>query len=58
MPFVLDGSHGAVEIAAQGKRHRIDFAVDQIRQQPAIGYAVEADPLVKTAPRSRCIGRF
>ena len=42
MPFVLsDGDRGAVEIGAQGKRHRIDFAVDQIRQQPAIGYAVE-----------------
>ena len=48
IPFVLDGSHGAVEIAAQGKRHRIGFAVDQLRQQPEIGYAVEADPACKT----------
>ena len=35
MPFVLDGDRGAVEIAAQGKRHRIDFAVDQ--HPPAAG---------------------
>lgn len=36
MPFVLDGHHGRVDIAAQGIRHRIDFAVDAIRQQPVI----------------------
>ena len=36
MPFVLDGKHGRIEIAAQGIRHRIDFAVDAIRQQPVI----------------------
>jgi DNA topoisomerase VI subunit B len=46
MPFVLSGGkHGVVEITAQGKRHRIDFAVDQLRQQPVIGHAVEpAEP--------------
>ena len=38
MPFVLSGGErGSVEIiAARGMRHRIDFAVDQIRQTPAI----------------------
>jgi DNA topoisomerase VI subunit B len=42
MPFVLSGGAlGVVEIAAQGKRHRIDFAIDQLRQQPVIGHAVE-----------------
>ncbi|MER9965581.1 ATP-binding protein [Mesorhizobium sp. M0060] len=42
MPFVLsEAERGIVEIQAQGKRHRITFAVDQIRQAPAIGYAVE-----------------
>src|SRR4029453_6838399 len=36
MPFVLSGEEqrGTVEITAQGKRHRIAFAVDQIRQAP------------------------
>jgi Histidine kinase-, DNA gyrase B-, and HSP90-like ATPase len=42
MPFVLSGGkHGLVEIKTQGERHRIDFAVDQLRQQPVIGHAVE-----------------
>ena len=42
MPFVLSGGkHGVVEIKAQGKRHRIDFAVDQLRQEPVIGYSDE-----------------
>ena len=39
MPFVLslpDIGRGLVEIDTQGKRHRVEFAVDQIRQQPAI----------------------
>ncbi len=34
MPFVLDGQHGRVEVTAAGTRHRIDFAVDAIRQEP------------------------
>ena len=37
---------------AQGERHRIEFAVDQIRQQPAIGYRREPARLGRTAPRS------
>lgn len=43
MPFVLSDTkqRGVVEIEAQGKRHRITFAVDQIRQEPAIGHAIE-----------------
>jgi DNA topoisomerase VI subunit B len=42
MPFVLSGGeYGVVEITAQAKQHRIDFAVDQLRQQPVIGHAVE-----------------
>jgi hypothetical protein len=42
MPFVLSvGKHRVVEIKAQGKRHRIDFAVDQLRQEPVIGYSDE-----------------
>jgi hypothetical protein len=42
MPFVLSPDrHGTVEIISQGKCHRIDFTVDQIRQQPVIGHTVE-----------------
>jgi len=36
MPFVLDGTMGRVDIATLGQRHEITFAVDQIRQEPAI----------------------
>ena len=36
MPFVLDGQHGRVEVTAAGMRHRIDFTVDAIRQEPVI----------------------
>jgi DNA topoisomerase VI subunit B len=42
MPFVLsEGERGVVEIVSQGKRHRIEFAVDQIRQEPAINHVSE-----------------
>jgi DNA topoisomerase VI subunit B len=42
MPFVLSGGdQGVVEIIAKGKRHRIDFAVDHLRQRPEIGLDVE-----------------
>ena len=43
MPFVLDGERGEVEIAAQGERHRIDFGVDRIRQEPVVEHEVEPD---------------
>ena len=45
MPFVLDGERGAVEIAAQGERHRIEFAVDHIRQEPVIDHRGRAGRL-------------
>jgi DNA topoisomerase VI subunit B len=42
MPFVLSGGdQGVVEIIAKGKRHRIGFAVDHLRQRPEIGLDVE-----------------
>jgi hypothetical protein len=39
MPYVLDGNHGQVDVEAHGQRHVIHFAVDRIRQQPAIEHA-------------------
>jgi DNA topoisomerase VI subunit B len=36
MPFVLDGEAGRVEICARGLHHRIEFAVDALRQEPVI----------------------
>ena len=36
MPYALHGEHGEVQIEAQGVRHAIKFAVDRIRQEPAI----------------------
>ena len=43
MPFVVDGSIGAIEVAAHGVRHRITFAVDPIRQEPAITHDRDPD---------------
>ncbi len=40
MPFVLDGNHGVLEVAAGGARHRIEFTVDPIRQEPVIKHDV------------------
>ncbi len=36
MPFVLDGDRGVLEVDAGGVRHRIEFTVDPIRQEPVI----------------------
>ncbi len=36
MPFVLDGGQGVIEVDAGGTRHRIEFTVDPIRQEPVI----------------------
>jgi DNA topoisomerase VI subunit B len=35
-PFVVDGRHGLVEVAAQGRLHRIDVSLDAIEQKPVI----------------------
>ncbi len=40
MPFVLDGNHGVLEVAAAGARHRIEFTVDPVRQEPVIRHDV------------------
>ncbi len=36
MPFVLDSNQGVIEVDAGGTRHRIEFTVDPIRQEPII----------------------
>jgi len=60
MPFVLDGSRGRVDIASQGQRHEITFAVDRIRQQPVVSKgAHRADVRIGTSvslrwPDSAC----
>ena len=36
MPFVVHGELGRVDIVAGGQRHEITFAIDRIRQEPAI----------------------
>ena len=36
MPFVLDGNQSRLEVATAGARHRIEFTVDPIRQEPVI----------------------
>ncbi len=41
MPFVLDGECGHLEVAARGTHHRIDFAVNTLRQEPAITHERE-----------------
>ncbi len=40
MPFVLDGHQGVLEVDAAGARHRIEFTVDPIRQEPVIKHDV------------------
>ena len=40
MPFVLDGNQGVIEVDAGGTRHRIEFTVDPIRQEPVIKHDV------------------
>ncbi len=40
MPFVLDGDQGVIEVDTGGTRHRIEFTVDPIRQQPVIEHNV------------------
>jgi DNA topoisomerase VI subunit B len=42
MPFALDGNVGRVTIDARGVAHRIEFSVDQIRQEPRINHVKEA----------------
>ncbi len=36
MPFVLDGNQGVIEVGAGSTRHRIEFTVNPIRQEPVI----------------------
>ena len=40
MPFVLDGNQGVIEVDAGGTRHRIEFTVDPIRQEPVIKHDI------------------
>ena len=42
MPFALDGNVGRVSIEARTVAHRIEFRVDQIRQEPKISHVKEA----------------
>jgi DNA topoisomerase VI subunit B len=42
MPFALDGNVGRVTIEARTVAHRIEFRVDQIRQEPKISHVKEA----------------
>ncbi len=40
LPFVLDSERGRLEVDAAGVRHRIEFTVDPIRQEPVIRHDV------------------
>jgi DNA topoisomerase VI subunit B len=40
-PFVVDGRHGCVEVAARGVLHRIDVRLDGISQEPRISITEE-----------------
>ena len=56
MPFVLSGGdRGVVEIIARGTCHRIEFAVDQIRQTPTIARSTKpADRKIGTEIKVHC----
>jgi DNA topoisomerase VI subunit B len=47
MPFALDGEVGRVEIRARGLHHRIEFAVDALRQEPVTHHRHEAHDVRK-----------
>jgi len=47
MAYVLDGTTGRVDITARDQRHEIAFAVDQIRQTPALSHAIHEAENVK-----------
>ncbi len=40
-PFVLNGTHGRVEVEANGKKHLIDVRLDHIRQEPVISHVLD-----------------
>ncbi len=42
MPFVLDSDRGVLEVDAGGARHRIEFTVDPIRQEPVIKHDMDS----------------
>ncbi len=42
MPFVLDGNHGVLKVVAAGAKHRIEFTVDPIRQEPVIQHDIQS----------------
>jgi DNA topoisomerase VI subunit B len=44
MPFVLDGSRGAVTVIACGTRHEIEIGVDRIRQEPVVRHQKHDHP--------------
>ena len=60
IPFVLNGEAGRVEICAHGLRHRIEFAVDALRQEPVIRHRHEERDVTKGTsitvawPKSAC----
>jgi DNA topoisomerase VI subunit B len=47
VPFVLDGSHGRIEVWTQKLHHTIIVELDRISQTPAIDYRNEADSSAK-----------
>jgi DNA topoisomerase VI subunit B len=47
-PFVVDGSHGKVEITTAGKCYRVDVQLDLLSGQPRISISESSAPFVKT----------
>ena len=47
-PYVLDGTHGRVEVSTGGCTHQIDVTLDRIAQQPKVEATTREDAFVKS----------
>ena len=47
-PYVLDGTHGRVEVSTGGCTHQIDVTLDRIAQQPKVEATTREDALGKS----------
>jgi DNA topoisomerase VI subunit B len=47
-PYVMDGSHGRVEVVTGGRRHTIDVSLDRIIQAPTLRHSASPDGFVKS----------
>lgn len=47
IPFILNGSHGGIDISTQGQIHKIEFSLNLLIQEPEVRYTTE-DSFIKS----------